>query len=152
MNDSGIRRTILLVGAAQEVRAAASLGLEAIEIDANLRVVHHSEAMLDYLLCRGEYAAPGAAPQPSLILLNLHAANADTEALAAIKANAMLRKIATLVLSPSRSASTIRTCYELGASSFIALPPSSQALLTVIRDTLAYWLRTVRLPTSFGGK
>ncbi len=54
----------------------------------DLRRVRDGEELMDYLLRRNDYAAPGAAPRPALILLDLNMPRKDgRECLKEIKAD-----------------------------------------------------------------
>jgi CheY-like chemotaxis protein len=113
-----------------------------------LRLVHDGEALLDYLFQRGEYAAPGAAPRPGVILLDLNMPLMDgREALARIKADPELRRIPVIVLTTSQSEADIYRSYDLGASSYISKPVTFSALVELLRGLGRYWFEIVQLPT-----
>jgi CheY-like chemotaxis protein len=113
----------------------------------DLRIVHDGEALLDYLHQRGPYSAPGAAPKPGLILLDLNMPCMDgQEALALIKATPSLRHIPVVVLTTSRNAQDIYRSYDLGASSFITKPVTFSALVEVMCGLGHYWFDIVQLP------
>ena len=113
----------------------------------DLRIVHDGEALLDYLLQRGPYGAPGAAPRPGVILLDLNMPRVDgREALAQIKATPALRLIPVVVLTTSQSEEDVYRSYDLGASSFISKPVTFSALVEVMRGLGHYWFDIVHLP------
>jgi CheY-like chemotaxis protein len=115
--------------------------------EADLRFVENGEELLDYLLCRGQYSQPAAAPRPGLILLDLNMPRKDgREALREIKADAKLRRIPVVVLTTSKAGSDVGTLYDLGANSFISKPITFDALVTVMRTLGQYWFEVVELP------
>jgi CheY-like chemotaxis protein len=111
--------------------------------------VGNGEELLNYLFQRGKYAAPGIAPRPGLILLDLNMPRKDgREALRELKADADLRRIPVVVLTTSRADTDIGTVYDLGAKSFISKPVQFEALVNVMRGLQQYWFSTVKLPAS----
>jgi CheY-like chemotaxis protein len=112
-----------------------------------LRFVANGEELLDYLLVRGNYQEPGAAPRPGLILLDLNMPRKDgREALREIKAMPDLRRIPVVVFTTSKADTDIDGLYELGANSFICKPVQFEALVRVMRILGQYWFATVELP------
>ena len=114
----------------------------------DLRLVHDGEALLDYLFQRGPFSAPGTAPRPGVILLDLNMPLMDgREALAQIKASPDLRRIPVIVLTTSQSEADIYRSYDLGASSFISKPVTFSGLVELLRGLGRYWFEIVQLPT-----
>jgi CheY-like chemotaxis protein len=112
-----------------------------------LRCVQNGEELMDYLLQRGKYSAPGSAPRPGLILLDLNMPRKDgREALREIRADATLRRMPIVVLTTSKADADIDRVYELGANSFVTKPVQFDALVNVIRMLSQYWFKTVELP------
>jgi CheY-like chemotaxis protein len=117
------------------------------QMEQEVRFVENGEELLDYLHRRGKFAAPGAAPRPGLILLDLNMPRKDgREALREIKADPELRRIPLVVLTTSKADTDIGRVYELGANSFICKPVSFEALVGVMRAIRQYWFQTVVLP------
>ena len=113
----------------------------------DLRIVHDGEALLDYLYQRGPFAAPGAAPRPGVILLDLNMPKmSGREALERIKATPTLRQIPIVVLTTSHAEEDIYRTYDLGASSFISKPVTFDGLVAVMRGLGMYWFEIVQLP------
>lgn len=122
--------------------AAASPGTE-------LRFVTDGEALLDYLRRGGAWAAPGAAPRPRLVLLDLNLPRLDGKAaLAAIRAEPALRALPVVVLTTSRDPDDVRASYDLGASSYVPKPASFERLVELAGRLARYWLEIVELPRS----
>lgn len=110
--------------------------------------VEDGEQLMDYLHRRGRYAAPGAAPTPGFILLDLNMPKKDgREALMEIKADPALRRIPVVVLTTSKAEEDIFRSYDLGASSFISKPVTFDALVAYIRTLGEYWLELVAFPS-----
>jgi CheY-like chemotaxis protein len=117
--------------------------------EADLRFVENGEELLDYLLRRGKYAAPGASPRPGLILLDLNMPRKDgREVLKEIKANSDLKRIPVVVLTTSRADTDIECIYELGANSFISKPVQFDGLVNLMKLLGQYWFTTVELPAA----
>lgn len=116
-----------------------------------LRFVPDGEELLRYLRQEGPYAAPGAAPRPGLILLDLNMPKKDgREALRELKADPELRHIPVVVLTTSKAEEDIFRTYDLGVSSFITKPVSFQGLIDVMRALGRYWFDVVELPPHAG--
>ena len=114
---------------------------------ADIRTVSNGEELMDYLRRRVAYAAPGAAPAPSLILLDLNMPRkSGREALTEIKADAALRRIPIVVLTTSQAEEDVTRIYDLGANSFIVKPSRYQTLLDTISTLDRYWFQIVSLP------
>ncbi len=113
----------------------------------SLYFVNDGEELLDYLHRRGEYADPGKAPRPGLILLDLNMPRKDgREALEEIKAEPHLRRIPVVVLTTSKAEQDILSSYDLGVSSFITKPVTFESLIEVMKAIGKYWLEIVELP------
>jgi CheY-like chemotaxis protein len=115
----------------------------------DLRCVENGEELMAYLRQEGPYAAPGAAPRPGLILLDLNMPRKDgREALAEIKADAELRQIPIVVLTTSKAEEDIFRSYDLGVSSFITKPVTFEGLVEVMKVLGRDWFEIVELPPS----
>ena len=132
---------LLLRDAFQENKAAQQL-----------RFVKDGIDLLDYLRMRGNYAAPGAAPRPSLILLDLNMPRKDgREALREIKADPALRLIPIVVLTTSRAEEDVHRSYELGVNSYICKPSTFDRLVEIARVVVRYWFQIVQRPPADRG-
>jgi CheY-like chemotaxis protein len=140
----------LTILVADDDRAACRLTKEALHesgLTHDVRFVHDGEVLLDYLSRRGGYGAPGTAPRPYVILLDLNMPRMDGwEALTRIKANPELRRIPVVVLSSSRSDEDIHRSYDLGADSFISKLMTFTGLVEVPAALARYWFEIVQLP------
>ncbi|MDI9880134.1 response regulator [Flectobacillus longus] len=103
--------------------------------------------LMQYLNNENAYADANVYKQPSLILLDLNMPKKDgREIIQEMRANTNFRAIPIVVLSTSNAPSDIRTCYELGANSFITKPSSFEGLLEIIKNLQQFWFVTASLP------
>ncbi len=112
-----------------------------------IKTVQDGEELMDYLLRRGAYAAPGAAPRPGVILLDLNMPRKDgREALQEIKSDPELRRIPVVVLTTSQAERDIIQSYDLGVNAFITKPVTFEGLANAIKVLGDFWFEIVRLP------
>lgn len=138
---------ILMADDDEEDRMLVADAIQETGAKADLHFVGDGEELLDYLHRRGRFAAPEAAPRPSLILLDLNMPRKDgREALQEIKRDPQLRRIPIVVLSTSKANDDVMRSYSLGASSFISKPGSFDGLVRVMEALRHYWLEVVHLP------
>jgi CheY-like chemotaxis protein len=113
----------------------------------DLRFVENGAELVDYLRHQNQFSAPGSAPRPSLILLDLNMPRKDgREALKEIRSDRELRRIPVVVFTTSRADADIERAYELGANSCISKPTAFDALVKVMRAIGQYWFEVVVLP------
>jgi CheY-like chemotaxis protein len=113
----------------------------------DLRWVRDGEELMDYLLCRGDYADPRSAPWPGIILLDLNMPKKDgREALREIKAHHELRRIPVVVLTTSNADADVQVAYDMGVNSFIRKPSRYGEFVDVMRVFEKYWHDMVKLP------
>jgi CheY-like chemotaxis protein len=113
----------------------------------DLRFVGDGEELLDYLWRRGAYSAPGAAPRPGMILLDLNMPRKDgREALRELKADPSLRRIPVVVLTTSKAEEDILRTYDLGVNTFITKPVTFEGLVALMKSLAMYWFQIVALP------
>jgi len=135
----------------QDDRMLAQYALVESRVPNDLRFVENGEELMDYLHRRGNYAEPGSAPRPDLILLDLNMPKKDgREAIKEIKTDCFLRRIPIVVLTTSKSEEDIQHSYDLGASSFITKPGTFEALVDTMKTLGKYWLEAVILPSDTG--
>ena len=148
MSSNGKPITILLADDDADDRMMAGEALQESCLANDLRCVEDGEELLDYLCRRGQYAAPGSAPTPGLILLDLNMPKKDgREALQEIKADPELRRIPVVVLTTSKAEEDIYRTYDLGVNSFITKPVVFKSLVELMRTLGKYWFEIVELPT-----
>jgi CheY-like chemotaxis protein len=138
--------TILMADDDREDQMLARDAFDEARLTNSLRFVQDGEELLDYLYRRGQYEAPGAAPKPGLILLDLNMPRKDgRDVLREIESDRVLRRIPIVVLTTSKAEEDILRSYELGAASFITKPVTFSGLVEVVKTIAFYWLRIVEL-------
>jgi CheY-like chemotaxis protein len=147
----GSRVLILMADDDADDRLLASDALAEARLNNELRFVEDGEELMDYLNRRGRWSAPGAAPRPGLILLDLNMPRKDgREALREIKAHPELRRIPVVVLTTSRAEEDVVRSYDLGASSFISKPVTFDGLVSAMKALGRYYIEIVELPPVAG--
>ncbi len=135
---------ILLV---EDNEADAWLTTETLEesaFDVSSTVVTDGAAALAYLRREAPYQDAEA---PDLVLLDLNLPKLDgRQVLAAVNADATLRRIPVLVLTSSDSGEDIRSSYALGANSYIVKPVGLDRFQAMIRGLEEFWFHIARLP------
>ncbi len=113
------------------------------------RLTHVSdgEEALDYLYRRGEFDAPGGAPRPDLILLDLRLPKVDgLEVLRTIKSDPELAAIPVVVLTTSAAEADKVRAYGSHANSYLVKPVDYKQFVALM-DTLGYyWLAWNKYP------
>ena len=96
-----------------------------------------AEAM-EFLHREGRFAR---APQPDLILLDLHLPKKDgLEVLAELKRDPRLSRGPVVVLTASEVAADRQRCEEFAVDSYITKPVNLEKFLDVVRQLKRYWL------------
>ena len=136
--------TILIADDDVDDRMLARDALAECRLANDVRFVQDGEELLDYLHQRNGFAAPGAAPLPGLILLDLKMPRKDgREALQEIKADPELRRIPVVVLTTSKAEEDIYRTYDLGVNSFVTKPVTFDALVNIMKTVTKYWFEIV---------
>jgi CheY-like chemotaxis protein len=106
---------------------------------------------LDYLYRRNRFAAPGAAPRPALVLLDLNLPGTDgREVLEEMKSDETLKDIPVIVMTTSSDQRDVERCYKFGANSYVAKPVSFEGYMEAVKRLHGYWFDTVLLPDAIG--
>jgi CheY-like chemotaxis protein len=146
MSSSTINRSIevlLIEDNLGDVELTA-LALEESRLAVNLSVVGDGAEALDFLYHRRQKYA--SSPHPDLILLDLNLPKkSGHEVLAAIKADAALKRIPVVVLTTSQAEDDIRQAYNHYASGYITKPAGFDQFVSVVQAIEDYWFATVRL-------
>jgi CheY-like chemotaxis protein len=138
--------TLLCAEDDADYRLLTRRALKASRLANDLRFVEDGEELMDYLCRRGKYAAPGSAPRPGLILLDLNLPKKDgREALEEIKKDADLRHIPVVILTTSNAEEDVVRTYSLGASSYIRKPVNMTSLVDIMSTIGHYWFEIVEL-------
>jgi len=142
-----MNQPILLVEDSPEDYETAVRGLKRAGFSNPVLRCEDGEEALDFLFRRGVYANSEEAARPGMILLDLNLPGTDgREVLAEIKKDPNLRTIPVIVLTTSRDARDIRTCYDAGANSYIQKPVRLDDFMKAIERLKTYWFEIVVLP------
>jgi len=105
-----------------------------------IEVVRDGEEALDFLFCRGAFAARSLTNPPKLVLLDLKLPKVDgLQVLREIKARAETRAIPVIALTSSREETDLVECYRLGVNSYIQKPVDFDKFRETIRAVRIYW-------------
>jgi CheY-like chemotaxis protein len=106
------------------------------KLDSCLQFVENGAEAMDYLL-----ACRDSSVYPKLILLDLNMPKKDgREVLTEVKKCADLVHIPIVIFSTTHNEREMRTCYELGASSYIIKPDNFEKLRHIISGIYSRWL------------
>ncbi len=98
---------------------------------------------LEFLFHSGRYAAPGSAPRPGLILLDLHLPKVDGhEVLRRVKADPDLHTIPVVMLTTSAQDDEVSRCYKAGANSYVCKPVTFGDFVASVKTVKLYWVLT----------
>jgi CheY-like chemotaxis protein len=142
---------LLVVEDSDEDYTALCWALRKVGVDRPVRRCATGADLLDYLRHAGRYAPDAAAasdaPRPALILLDLNlGADDGRDVLAALKADAALRRIPVVVWTTSAHPRDVEHCYEHGASGYATKPVDVGQLVEALRNVTRYWFGCVILP------
>ena len=105
-----------------------------------IEVVRDGEEALDFLFCRGAFAARSLSNPPKLVLLDLKLPKVDgLQVLREIKAKAETRAIPVIALTSSREETDLVECYRLGVNSYIQKPVDFDKFRETIRAVRIDW-------------
>jgi two-component system, chemotaxis family, response regulator Rcp1 len=135
---------ILLV---EDSLADVELTLEALadaKIANEVTVVRDGQSAVDHLTGVGDAAGT---PRPDLVILDLNLPKlSGHEVLAAMKADASLRRIPVAILTTSAAEKDIVQTYDLGANCYLTKPVDVEQFVHVVQSIEDFWLGLVRLP------
>ena len=107
----------------------------------NFEVARDGQEALDFLFAEGVYADRNIRNGPKMVLLDLRLPKVDgIEVLRRIKSDERTKTIPVVVLTSSRQEPDIKTCYELGANSYIVKPVDFDKLVEAVSEVGLYWL------------
>ena len=102
-------------------------------------VTRDGEKALDYLYCRGEFAARDC-ENPAVILLDLKLPKVDgLEILRQVKTDENLRMIPIVVLTSSKEEKDMVASYKLGVNAYVVKPVDFHDFVNAIRELGAFW-------------
>lgn len=111
-----------------------------------LSIVRDGEECLDYLYQRGKYEAPGAAPRPGILLLDIKMPRMDGLAvLTHLRADEKFRRLPVIILTSSRVEEDRLRSYNLGANAYITKPVGFDNFAAAVKAIHLFW-ELVELP------
>ncbi|MCX2452105.1 response regulator [Pedobacter sp. PLR] len=103
-------------------------------------VINGAQA-LDFLYCKGDFAARSNKEFPKLILLDLKMPKiSGVQVLEKIKSDPNLKAIPVVMLTSSNEGPDIEKCFSLGANSYIVKPVDSDNFFKAVKEIGLYWM------------
>lgn len=104
-------------------------------------LVEDGAEALDFLFCRGPYAAREPDKSLKVVLLDLKLPKVDgLEVLRAIRGDRRTCNIPVVVVTSSREDPDIQSAYALGANSYVVKPVGFDAFMEAMTQLGFYWL------------
>jgi two-component system response regulator len=107
------------------------------------KIVHLEDGAeaLDFIYGTGKYTGRNTAIKPKVILLDVKMPKVNgIEVLRKIKSDDRTKTIPVVMLTSSKEDPDVRTCYELGANSYIVKPVDFENFTKSIAELGVYWL------------
>jgi len=143
---TGTARILLVEDDPQDVELTLR-ALRSENVRSPIEVVRDGEEALDYLFCRGLYAARSPDQPPTLVLVDLKLPKiSGLQVIDAMKSNAAFKSIPVIVLSSSGEPRDIAESYRLGVNSYVQKPVDIMEFRKSIRALAQYWLEVNRSP------
>jgi two-component system response regulator len=106
-----------------------------------LIAVEDGAEALDFVFCRGKYAAREFSHRPKVVLLDLKLPKVSgLDVLRALKQDERTRFVPVVIVTSSREDPDIKTAYELGANSYVVKPVDFDAFAEAVSNLGMYWL------------
>jgi two-component system response regulator len=111
------------------------------EIAPRVLVAHDGVEALRILLGHDPAVDDTEAPVPDIVLLDVNLPKlSGLEVLRQIRADERTRRLPVVMLTSSSEESDVIRSYDLGATSYVRKPVSSEQFAKVIRQVAVYWL------------
>jgi len=102
-------------------------------------VAQDGEEALDYLYCRGKFAARSS-DNPAVMLLDLKLPKIDgLEVLQQVKSDEKLKMIPVVVLTSSHEEKDMVTSYKLGVNAYVVKPVEFHEFVNAIKELGIFW-------------
>jgi CheY-like chemotaxis protein len=102
-------------------------------------VARNGEEALDYLYCRGSFAAR-ARENPAVLLLDLKLPKVDgLEVLKQIRSDEALKLIPVVVLTSSREERDMVASYALGVNAYVVKPVDFHEFVNAVKELGVFW-------------
>ena len=120
------------------------------DVELQIETVADGAEALDYVHQRNAYAGK---ERPHLVLLDIRMPKVDgLEVLRQLKADPVLKRIPTVMLSSSDREEDISTAYQLGGNSYVTKPATPSGMRTSLRQLGEYWAGLAALPNGESGE
>ena len=107
----------------------------------NLHQIDDGAEALDFIFERGKYETMNLKSSPKLILLDIKLPKiSGIEILRQLKANEKTKTIPVVILTSSKENQDIKTCYEMGANSYIVKPVDFDSFSKAVAELGMYWM------------
>ena len=117
-----------------------------------LQVVNDGEQCLDYLFRRGDYSAPGSAPRPRVLLLDLHMPKmGGIDTLRQIRASDEYRSLPVVILTTSKAEEDQIKSYAMGATAYVVKPLGFDNFSAAMKTISDFW-NLVEMPDKRHGR
>ena len=115
-------------------------------------VARDGEQALDYLYCRGKFAAR-AKGNPAVLLLDLKLPKVDgLEVLKQVRSDAKLKLIPVVVLTSSREERDMMGSYQLGVNAYVVKPVDFHEFVNAVKELGIFWAVINEPPLGSVGK
>jgi two-component system, response regulator len=132
---------ILLVEDNQDDMDLALHALEREKLANRIFVARDGEEALDFLFCRGTFAARSFEHPPKLVLLDLKLPKVDgMEVLKLAKSDSRTKNIPIVIMTSSKEERDLVSGYKLGANSYIQKPVDFDQFRETVKSVGLYWL------------
>jgi CheY-like chemotaxis protein len=138
-NDMNELRSILLAeDNADEVEQTLA-GLTKLNLANDIVVARDGAEALDYLHCRGKYAARNNG-NPAVVLLDLEMPKVDgLEVLREIKSNQNFKSIPVVMITSSTQENDLARSDHLGVNAYVVKPVNYRDFVSAVRQVGAFW-------------
>lgn len=109
-----------------------------------LAFVDNGVKVLEYLDTIANSGEGAVYPEIIIMDLNMPKKNGK-EVLVELKQHPVYKKIPVIIYTTTRNEIEVKTCYELGANTYIVKPVSFDAMREVVSTIRSYWLSTASI-------
>ncbi|MES2588439.1 MAG: response regulator [Bacteroidota bacterium] len=106
------------------------------------KIIHLKDGAeaIDFIFAEGEYSSRNIADTPRVIFLDLKMPRiSGIEVLKKIKSDERTKQIPIVVLTSSKEDPDIKTCFELGANSYVVKPVQFEKFVSAVAELGMYW-------------
>ena len=135
---NGLGRILIVEDDPKDVELTLT-ALEEYNLANEVVVTRDGEEALDYLYCRGNFAAR-TNDNPAVLLLDLKLPKVDgLEVLQQIKSDEKLKMIPVVVLTSSREERDMVASYRLGVNAYVVKPVDFHEFVNAIKELGIFW-------------